>query len=84
MAAGHHFPPPWSVEEQDGCFVIRDCNGQALSCIYFKHKHGQRSVAALFTRDEARWAIMAQICTRVSVSYRVHKSGISSQAAYAR
>jgi hypothetical protein len=54
MAAGHHFPPSWSIEEQDGCFVIRDCNGQALSCIYFKHKHGQRSVAALFTRDEAR------------------------------
>jgi hypothetical protein len=54
MAAGHHFPQPWSVEEQDGCFVIRDCNGQALSCIYFIHKHGQRSVAALFTRDEAR------------------------------
>ena len=55
MAAGHHFPPPWSVEEQDGCFVIRDCNGEALSCIYFKHKHGQRSVTARFTLDEARY-----------------------------
>jgi hypothetical protein len=22
------FPPPWSAEEQDGCFVVRDDNGQ--------------------------------------------------------
>jgi hypothetical protein len=25
------FPPPWSVEEQDACFVVRDYNGQALA-----------------------------------------------------
>jgi hypothetical protein len=25
------FPPPWSVEETDACFVIRDANGQALA-----------------------------------------------------
>jgi len=25
------FPPPWSVEEQDARFVVRDHNGQALS-----------------------------------------------------
>jgi hypothetical protein len=24
------FPPPWSVEETDACFIIRDANGQAL------------------------------------------------------
>jgi hypothetical protein len=23
------FPPPWSVEEQAACFVVRDANGQA-------------------------------------------------------
>jgi hypothetical protein len=22
------FPPPWSVEEQNACFVVRDHNGQ--------------------------------------------------------
>jgi hypothetical protein len=27
------FPPPWSVEEQDACFVVRDANGQALAYI---------------------------------------------------
>jgi hypothetical protein len=25
------FPPPWSVEEQDACFDVRDHNGQALA-----------------------------------------------------
>ena len=54
MSAGHRFAPPWSVEEQDGCFVVRDRNGQALSYVYFKDEHGRRSVATLFTRDEAR------------------------------
>ena len=26
------FPLPWSVEELDACFVVRDANGQALDC----------------------------------------------------
>jgi hypothetical protein len=25
------FPPHWSVEEQDACFVVRDHNGQGLA-----------------------------------------------------
>jgi hypothetical protein len=54
ISAGHRFPPPWSVEEQDGCFVVRDRGGQALSYVYFKDDRGRRSVATLFTRDEAR------------------------------
>ena len=24
------FPPPWTVEETDPCFIVRDANGQAL------------------------------------------------------
>ena len=27
----NRFPPPWSVEETDACFVVRDHNGQALA-----------------------------------------------------
>jgi hypothetical protein len=23
------FPPPWSIEETDACFIIRDHDGQA-------------------------------------------------------
>jgi len=37
-----HFPPPWSVEEQGACFVVRDHNGQALTYVYFKEEPGRR------------------------------------------
>ena len=29
------FPPPWSVEEQEACFVVRDHSGQALAHVRF-------------------------------------------------
>jgi hypothetical protein len=48
------FPPPWSVEEQDACFVVRDHSGQALAYIYFEDEPGRRSPAKLLTKDEAR------------------------------
>jgi hypothetical protein len=27
------FPPPWSAEETDACFIVRDANGQALAYV---------------------------------------------------
>ena len=48
------FPPPWTVEEQDACFVVRDHNGQQLAYVYFEDEPGGRSVAKLLTKDEAR------------------------------
>jgi hypothetical protein len=48
------FPPPWSVEELDACFVVRDHNGQALAYVYFEDEPGRRSAAKLHTKDEAR------------------------------
>ena len=48
------FPPPWSVEETDACFVVRDHNGQALAYVYFEEEPGRRAAAKLLTRDEAR------------------------------
>ena len=34
------FPPPWSIEELDACFVVRDRNGQALAYVYFENEPG--------------------------------------------
>ncbi len=52
--APRRFPPPWTVEEQDACFVVRDHSGQALAYVYFEEGPGRRSAAKLLERDEAR------------------------------
>ncbi len=49
------FPPPWTVEELEACFVVRDHNGQKLAYVYFEEEPGRGSAAKLLTRDEARW-----------------------------
>jgi hypothetical protein len=46
------FPPPWSVEEQAACFVVRDSTGQQLAYVYFEEEPGRRSAAKLLTKDE--------------------------------
>jgi hypothetical protein len=48
------FPPPWSVEELDACFVVRDHSGQKLGYFYCEEESGRRSAAKLLTKDEAR------------------------------
>jgi hypothetical protein len=40
------FPPPWSVEETDACFIVRDANGQALAYVYFEEEPGRRAAAS--------------------------------------
>ena len=35
------FPPPWSVEEQAACFVVRGHNGQQLAYVYFEDEPGR-------------------------------------------
>jgi hypothetical protein len=45
------FPPPWTVEELDACFVGRDSNGQQLAYVYFEDAPGRRSAAKLLSRN---------------------------------
>jgi hypothetical protein len=30
------FPPPWSIEELEACFVVIDRAGQKLAYVYFE------------------------------------------------
>ena len=47
------FPPPWSVEETDACFIVRDAHGQAPA--YAISRASRAGAAAhLLTCDDAR------------------------------
>ena len=48
------FPPPWSVEEQDACYVVRDHDGQQLAYVYFEDEPGRRSAANRIARQAGR------------------------------
>jgi hypothetical protein len=48
------FPPPWTVEELDAPFVVKDASEQKLGYFYFEEERGRRSAAKLLTKDEAR------------------------------
>ena len=54
------FPPPWSAEETEACYIVRDANGQALAYVYYEQEPGRRAAAHLLTRDEA-WRIAVNI-----------------------
>jgi len=47
--SNRRFPPPWFLEEQEACFVVRDHNGQQLAYVYFEDESGRRSAAKLST-----------------------------------
>ena len=60
------FPPPWSVEELEACYVVRDHDGQALAYVYFEDEPGRRSAAEVrsdrrllnggfVVREDERW-----------------------------
>jgi len=40
------FPPPWSAEETEACFIVRDANGQALAYVYYEQEPGRRAAAS--------------------------------------
>jgi hypothetical protein len=48
------FPPPWTIEELEACFIVKDNAGQKLAFVYFEDEPGRRSAAKLLTKDEAR------------------------------
>jgi hypothetical protein len=54
LGTTRRFPPPWSVDELEACFVVKDSAGQKLACVYFEDEPSRQSTAKLLTHDEAR------------------------------
>ena len=54
MPSPRRFPPLWSVEELEACFVVRDRSGQALAYVYFEDEPGWRLAAKLLSKHGAR------------------------------
>jgi hypothetical protein len=48
------FPPPWTVEDIGGSFVVKASNDRPLLFIYYWNGFGRRSLARLLTRNAAR------------------------------
>jgi hypothetical protein len=48
------FPPPWSVEDIDAAFVVKDSNGQGLAYVYYEKEPQRRTSGKMLTKDEAR------------------------------
>ena len=48
------FLPPWSVDELEACFVVKDSADQKLVYVYYEEEPGRRSAAELVSKDEAR------------------------------
>jgi hypothetical protein len=35
------FPPPWSIDELEACFVVQDSTEQKLAYVYFEDEPGR-------------------------------------------
>ncbi len=57
------FPPPWTIEDIDAAFIVKDGAGQKLAYVYYEEESGRRSAAKMLSRDEAR-RIAANIAKR--------------------
>jgi hypothetical protein len=55
LLAPCRFPPPSTVQETDGCYIVRDASGFELADVYFEEDPARRTAEGLLTREAARW-----------------------------
>ena len=58
LAAGSAFPPPWSVEELNACFVVKNSAGQKLAYVYYEEEPGQAVDGEVAHEDELSGAFL--------------------------
>lgn len=53
MPSPRRFPPPWSFEERQDSFIVKDATGQALAYLYFGDEPQRQMSVKRLSRDEA-------------------------------
>ena len=53
MPSPRRFPPPWSIEEHQESFIVKDANDQRIAYLYFEDEPQRRMSTKRLTRDEA-------------------------------
>jgi hypothetical protein len=55
------FPPPWTVDDDGGCLIVRATGGQAVAYVYYFDER-QGKLGKLVSREEAE-DVAARIVT---------------------
>jgi hypothetical protein len=66
------FPPPWSIEERQESFIVKDANGQHLAYLYFEDEPQRQMSMKRLSRDEA-FLIAVNIAKLPSVPRQILK-----------
>jgi hypothetical protein len=72
MSAPRRFPPPWSIEERQESFIVKDANGQQLAYLYFEDEPQRQMSMKRLSRDEA-FLIAVNIAKLPSVPRQILK-----------
>ena len=66
------FPPPWSIEERQESFIVKDANGQQIAYLYFEDEPQRQMSMKRLSRDEA-FLIAVNIAKLPSVPRQILK-----------
>jgi hypothetical protein len=72
MPSPRRFPPPWSIEERQESFIVKDANGQALAYLHFEDEPQRKMSMKRLSRDEA-FLIAVNIAKLPSVPRQILK-----------
>jgi hypothetical protein len=54
MDEQRRFPPPWTVEKTEACYIVRDAEGYALGYFYYDDRPITHTGRYTLKSDEAR------------------------------
>ena len=72
MTERRRFPPPWSIEERQESFIVKDANGWQIAYLYFEDEPQRQMSIRRLSRDEA-FLIAVNIANLPSVPRQILK-----------